>query len=296
MTIQSMTGFGRSASSAGVYGFAVEVRSVNHKFCEVRTRLPGHLAVLESRIAGLVRDRLERGFVDVTVRIEGAKRAVGKPVVNRPLAEAYGAAWRELAMLEHSNPTPPIEWLAAQPDVLAFHADDEDIEAQWNELHGALDTALQRLTVMRGVEGAALATDLEERLAAIEAHTAEIRARAPTIAPMLAEKLNKKLDALIAKSRGDAIDPSRLAHEAALLAERADIEEEVTRLSAHCAQFRTALASNEPVGRTLDFLTQEINREANTIASKSPDLDVTRLAMALKSEIERVREQVQNVR
>lgn len=302
--IHSMTGFGTGRTSAsggasgtaGGYGFDVEVKSVNHKFCDVRARMPSFLAVIESKIAGYVRDRLDRGSVDVVVRVRETLGPVAKPQVNEALALAYIEAFRRLDGLTHAGEKPSTAWVASQPDVIAIEGLSTDPDQLWALLEPALNDALVHVIAMRRAEGRHLVADFETRLKTLAAMKAEIVRLAPEVVPAMRERLHKKIDDLKRTASLPDVDPQRIAQEVALLAERADIEEELTRFDAHLAQFAQLLKADEPAGRKLDFLVQELNREANTMGSKTPSSAITHLVVELKSEIERIREQVQNVR
>ena len=289
--IRSMTGFGAGRGSAGGEELDIEIRSVNHKFCEVKVRLPRELAALEVDAAKAVRERLARGGVDVTVRRGGTVAAVA-PRVDVPLAEAYARAFAELkARLALPGAVTLADVISADG---VIHLDERalDLDAAREALRSALAGALDALVVMRAREGEALARDLASRLDAVEV----LVGRAAALVPQAVEHHRARLaDRIQELTRGIPLDPARLAQEVALFADRTDVTEEVTRLGSHIAQVRALLGSAEPAGRKLDFLVQEMHREANTMGSKSQSADIASLVVTLKAEIERMRGQVQNV-
>ncbi|MGB8930534.1 MAG: YicC/YloC family endoribonuclease [Anaeromyxobacteraceae bacterium] len=289
--IRSMTGFGAGKGSSGEEEIAVEVRSVNHKYCEVKARLPRELGALEVEVARVVKERLARGGVEVTARRSGNHGSVA-PRVDAHLAEAYARAFAELqARLALPGGATLADVLAAD-GVIRLEEREIDADAARAALLLGLDRALGALLAMREQEGAALARDLSSRLGQVEA----IVARVGDMVPRSVEHHRARLEERIAElSRGIQLDPSRLAQEVALFADRTDVTEEIIRLGSHVAQVRSLLASREPAGRKLDFIVQEMHREANTIGSKSQSAEIVSEVVSLKAEIERMREQVQNV-
>lgn len=289
--IRSMTGFGAGRGAAGDEEIAVEVRAVNHKYCEVKARLPRELGALEVEVARVVKERLARGGVEVTARRAGNHGAVA-PRVDAHLAEAYARAFAELqARLSLPGSATLADVLAAD-GVIRLEERELDVDAAREALLRGLERALDALVAMREEEGAALARDLSARLDQVEAIVARVQARVPRSV----EHHRARLEARIAElTRGMPLDPARLAQEVALFADRVDVTEEITRLGSHVAQVRGLLAGREPAGRKLDFIVQEMHREANTIGSKSQSAEIVSEVVALKAEIERMREQVQNV-
>jgi uncharacterized protein (TIGR00255 family) len=289
--IRSMTGFGSGRGSAGGEELDVEIRSVNHKFCEVKVRLPRELAALEVDAARLVRERLARGGVDVTARRAGGAGAVA-PRVDVALAEGYARAFAEVKARLALPGEVTLADVVAADGVIRLDERALDLEAAREALRAGLGAALDALVAMRAREGEALARDLGGRLDAVEA----LVARAAALVPQSVEHHRARLaDRVQELTRGLALDPARLAQEVALFADRTDVTEEVTRLGSHLAQARGLLSSAEPAGRKLDFLVQEMHREVNTVGSKSQSAEIAALVVAAKAEIERLREQVQNV-
>jgi uncharacterized protein (TIGR00255 family) len=289
--IRSMTGFGAGHGAAGGEALDVEARSVNHKFCEVKVRLPRELAALEHDAVKQVRERLARGGVDVTVRRAGTTGTL-VPRVDLELAAAYARAFEELRARLGLAGAVGLADVAAAEGVLRLEERALDTDAAREALRAALDAALDGLVAMRAREGEALARDLEVRLAAVEALVARAAELVPRSVDHLKARLAERVEEL---TRGVPLDPARLAQEVALLADRTDVTEEVTRLGSHLAQARALLRSGEPTGRKLDFLVQEMHREVNTIGSKSQSAEIAAIVVSAKAEVERMREQVQNV-
>jgi uncharacterized protein (TIGR00255 family) len=289
--IRSMTGFGAGRGAAGGEELDVEVRSVNHKYCEVKARLPREVSALEHEVVRSVKDRLARGGVEVTVRRATPGGTVA-PRVDVPLAESYARAFAEIqARLGLPGAVTLADILQAE-GVVRLEERAVALDAVADALRRGLMTALDALVAMRAREGQALARDLAARLDAVEGFVA----RLAELAPRVVEQYRTRLEERIAElSRGVSLDPARLAQEVALFADRTDVAEELTRLRSHAAQVRALLGVAEPAGRKLDFLVQEMHREANTIGSKSQSAEIASLVVALKAEIERMREQVQNV-
>jgi uncharacterized protein (TIGR00255 family) len=289
--IRSMTGFGAGKGSAGDEEIAVEIRSVNHKYCEVKARLPRELGALEVEVARVVKERLARGGVEITARRGGNHGSV-TPRGDAHLAEAYARAFAEIqARLSLPGGATLADVLAAD-GVIRLEERELNADMAREALLRALDRAMEALLSMREKEGEALARDLSTRLTQVE----EIVARVRTLVPRSVEHHRARLDERITElTRGIPLDPSRLAQEVALFADRTDVTEEITRLGSHVAQVRSLLAVREPAGRKLDFIVQEMHREANTIGSKSQSAEVVAEVVSLKAEIERMREQVQNV-
>ena len=287
-----MTGFGQGRGESQGEAVSVELRSVNGKFCEVKPRLPRELAPLEAELVKTVKARLSRGVVDVFVRRETASARGMMPRVDLPLAAAYTKALRELKTELGLSGEPSVSDLAQLDGVLSLAEAAPDAAALQPALTAALQGALEALEAMRKREGEALARDMLARFDAIEKGAAEVK----RLSPLQVEAQRDRLSARVAElSRGMALDPSRLAQEVALFADRTDVAEELTRLASHLEQLRALVASDVPAGRKLEFLVQEVNREINTIGSKSQHAGIASLIVDLKAELERVREQVQNV-
>lgn len=290
--LRSMTGFGTGTATVGNESLTVELRSVNHKFCEVKVRLPRELAALEGALQKTVKDRLARGAVDVTIR-RASRTALGVvPQVDVALAREYRRAWAELAKALELPDVVTVKDIATQLNVIRLEEPQIGLEDATKAAEGGLVSALDALRAMREKEGLALAADLSARLALVAQWVQEVK----TFAPQAIELYRNRLAERIAEiSNGVAVDPQRLAQEVAFFAERTDVAEEMTRLASHLLQFNELLNSPEPSGRKMDFLVQEMHREVNTTGSKSQHPEISRRVMQLKAELERIREQVQNV-
>jgi uncharacterized protein (TIGR00255 family) len=289
--IRSMTGFGAGRGAVNGEEIDVEVRSVNHKFCEVKVRVPRELSVLELEAAKIVKDRLARGGVEVTIRRAGGSGGLA-PRVDVALAEAYARAFGEIQARLGLPGAVSLSDILRSDGVVRLDERQIDVEGARAALGEGLSRALEALVVMRGREGEALARDLDTRLATVEDLVAQVAEQAPRVVEAYRTRLAERVAEL---ARGLPIDPTRLAQEVALFADRTDVAEEITRLRSHVAQARALLASGEPAGRKLDFVVQEMHREANTIGSKSQSAGLSGVVVSLKAEIERMREQVQNV-
>ncbi|EKP93745.1 YicC/YloC family endoribonuclease [Thermaerobacter subterraneus] len=289
--VRSMTGFGHAGAQSAEHRLAVEVRTVNHRFLDVAVRLPREYGALEDRIRRAVTQHIERGRVDVTVRIDRLTSPVRGVHVDTHLAHAYYEALKELRRVLRLPGSIDVDMLLDLPDVLRVEQAEEDLDALWAALAPLLDAALRQVVAMREAEGAALAQDLAQRAARVEAQVEAVAGRAPEVV----QAYRRRLEGRLAEWGDLAVDPQRVAAEVALMAERSDISEECVRLRSHCRQFRELLAQGGPVGRRLDFLLQEMHREINTIGAKAADLDIAGRVVEVKAELEKMREQVQNV-
>lgn len=289
--IRSMTGFGAGRATQGGEEIGAEARSVNHKFCEVKVRLPRELASLEVEIGRTVKERLARGGVEVALR-RNATRGTVTPRVDAALAAEYARAFEEVrAQLGLEGAVSLAEVLGAE-GVVVLEERPADLEAARAAAGAALAEALDQLTAMRAREGEALARDVSARLDTLSAGVARIEALVPGSVERYRERLQERVQEL---ARSVAVDPARLAQEVVLFADRVDVAEEITRLRSHVEQTRALMAGSEPAGRKMEFLVQEMHREVNTIGSKSQSAEIAALVVSLKAEVERMREQVQNV-
>lgn len=288
-----MTGFGRGAVVETGYAVTVELKTVNNRFLDVALRLSGELQQLESTIKRLIGNRLSRGRVDVNLQFDRAEEV--NYDINRPLIEGFLSAMKTMQEEFSLSGEPDINVVARLPNVLLPRKEelsDEFVVAVEN----AVDLALDDLEKMRDNEGQMLSGELELRLSEIERRLAPIESEAGNVTDEYRQKLTKRITEMLSKSDSQIeIDQSRLAQEVAYLSDRSDISEETARLRSHIYHFRQIMKDEKEVGKRLDFLTQELNREANTIASKTGNLTIKEHALAIKSEIEKIREQVQNV-
>jgi len=287
-----MTGFGAGEIATGAGRYGVEIRSVNHRFCDVVVRIPRDLSPLEDRVRAIVQGRVFRGRVDVAVVRDDYGRRPRTVKADATLAKAYVDALDGLRQTLSIPGGVDLSLLLSLPDLVKIEEEKEDVEASWPAVERGVTTALDRLIAMRDAEGARLGTDLLERLSRLERLAEAIADRAPRVVEDYHARLGRRAQELA----GDvALDPGRLAAEVALFADRSDIAEEVTRFRSHLVQFRATLGGAGAVGRTLEFIVQEMGRETNTIGSKANDLEITRHVIAVKGELESLREQIQNV-
>lgn len=291
--IRSMTGFGTATAVTPGGRLSVEVRSVNHRFSEVQLRLPRDLVSLEDRVRGIVQARVYRGRVEVVVGREDGSRRPRTIRADLDLAAAYASALRDVAGAVGASGELTLSQVAGLPDVLRIEDDRADIDALWPLLEPAVHAATEALVAMRAAEGQRLAGDLLARATALERMVDEIVLRSRDVVRAYGERLRARLAELLDET---PIDDARIATELALFAERSDITEELTRLRSHLVQFRQTIAGEDgALGRKLDFILQEMARETNTIGSKANDLEITRTVITMKSELESLREQIQNV-
>lgn len=289
--MNSMTGFGRGEAGNGSTSVVVEIKAVNNRFRDVQVRVPREYNAFEARVNNLVKDAVSRGRLEVTVRracTEGATRVVA----DMKLVDQYRLAIHEVAHRLQREPSEvPLSFILEQPGVLVATDNDADALAEWDLVELAVGAALADLATMRRAEGTALARDLTRHLVELRRYTAEIEAGMEGVVLRLQARVQERVSRLV----GDRADPGRIAQEAALLADKADISEELARLGSHADQFDQALVAEEPVGRKLDFVLQEMHREVNTLGSKASEQGISSRVVELKSVLERMREQVANV-
>jgi uncharacterized protein (TIGR00255 family) len=291
--IRSMTGFGRAEIERGGRSLAAEVRSVNHKFCEVSVRLPRSLSSLENQVRMRVQEVLSRGKINITVNWKDGREHEGELVLDEGVAESYLQALERLRGRFGFKDSLDLRTLVSLPDIFQWKEVTLSEEEGWSLVKELIERSLEDLLTMREQEGAALLADLESHIARVVEALSFIESRAPLRVIEAREKLRARIVQLL---QGEAEVPTeRIVLEASFLADRLDCTEEVVRLKSHCMQFLDLSRGREPAGRKLNFLIQEMNREINTIGSKANDLDIARQVILLKEEVEVVREQVQNI-
>ncbi len=286
-----MTGFGLGEVPLGGGKLGVEIRGVNHRFLDVRVRVPRELGDLAAFVEQVAREHLTRGRYEVALRVEGT--TIGAPVLDRDRARAAYRALTELRDELAPGSEVPLTLLGSIPDLFVSSVDRE-ADAVREATRRAFASATTALDAMRAREGAALAEDLVRRLERVRRLARDIERRSPDVLEAHRRRLRDRADRLRLATEID-VDAARLEQEIAMFAERCDISEELTRLESHCAQLAALLGSDEAIGRRLDFLLQEMAREANTVGAKSPDAQIAHSIVEVKAEIERMREQVQNV-
>ena len=290
--IKSMTGYGRAREMLNKRDITVEVRSVNNRYLDCTVKMPRMYSFAEDAVKQHVQKAISRGKVDVFITVDASAADVAKVTVNRELAAQYASALSELAEVcgTESHVTP--EQLSRFPDVLTVTKADEDLETVSADLCAVLDEALAAYNTMRAVEGAKLAEDIGNRLTYIENYTSQVEERSPQTVAEYRAKLTARMQEVL---QSTTIDEQRILTEAAIYADKVAVDEETVRLRSHVAQLRTMIASDEPMGRKMDFLIQEGNRESNTVGSKCNDVAIAQVVVGLKAEVEKMREQVQNV-
>jgi uncharacterized protein (TIGR00255 family) len=292
--IRSMTGYGRAESTGARTILTVECKSVNHRHLDVSLKLPRVLAAFEADARRLIQASVQRGRVDVSTTVTTAEGTVLNPLtVNVAQAREYADAARRLSEALDLSDGPSLGWVMGQPGVLTR---EEQVtlsaDEAWPLLEKALAGALALMVERRETEGAALARELTGLRAVLTGHVEAVARRVPAAVERRAARLTERMRAML---DGAELDQARLAAEVAVWADRTDVSEELARLRAHLTQLAALLDGDEPVGRTLDFLIQEINREVNTIGSKADDLEISQAVIAAKATLEKMREQVQNI-
>jgi len=291
--MKSMTGFGRGTVTANGFSVSIELKTVNNRFLDVSLRLSNELQALEAILKRQIGNRLSRGRVEVNIQYERNDEV--NYDLNRPLISGFLSAMKRMQEEFALSGEPDINVIARIPNVIISTKNDLD-ENFVSGVEAALNLALDDLEKMRSDEGTMLRSVLESHLDAISARVPSIAAETENVAEEYRQRLTKRISEMLAKSESQIeLDQTRLAQEVAYLSDRSDISEEIARLSTHIEHFRDIMNDEKEVGKRLDFLTQELNREANTIASKSNNAIIKENALELKSEIEKIREQIQNV-
>ena len=290
--IKSMTGFGRCEYSGDALKANVEIKSVNHKYLDLFIRIPKQLSQLEDRIRKSIGDCISRGKVDVYIGYENLDKECKNVVIDENLAGNYIKSLDYLKNKYGIDDTISLSVVAQLPDVIKVEKNEQDLEIVWKELSSVVNEALDNLVKMRANEGVNLKNCIIEHINYMEEQYKLLCARAPVVISIYKSKLEKRLKELL---KTVDIDESRLAMEVAIFADRSNIDEEIGRLHSHMKQIRETLEMNQPIGRKLDFIVQEINREVNTIGSKANDLTITKIVLEIKNEPEKIREQSQNI-
>ena len=292
MRPRSMTGFGRGEAGEAERSWTVEIRTVNHRFLDQRVVLPRAFAALEERVRKTVAAEQDRGRVEVTLSVQG--KVSGGPVlaVDMELARQQHACLQELAEEFGLGPRIQMADMLGQRDIITLQEQSPDLDREWPLIKEAVRAALAECAAMREQEGRSLKQDLLERLTNFENIVGRIEKNIPAVLKARQQELKNRVMKML---EGMDLDPMRLAQETAIMADKADVTEEVVRLASHISQFRSFLDSEEPVGRRLDFLLQEFLREVNTLASKISNAEIAHLGVEMKNEIEKLREQVQNI-
>ncbi|MCR5826521.1 MAG: YicC family protein [Oscillospiraceae bacterium] len=291
--VKSMTGYGRARQTLNGRDITVEVRSVNNRYLDVAVKMPRAYIFTEDALKRRVQNAVSRGKVDLFISIDATGADETVVTVNEPLAKAYLDALHTISSLSnfqlHAYSAADV---ARFPDVLTVTKAEENLECVQSDICAVADEALAAYNAMRAVEGEKLASDIAARLTTIESLTGQVEARSPETVREYRERLTARMNEVL---QSTTIEESRILSEAAIYADKVAVDEETVRLRSHVSQLRDMLSSDEPMGRKMDFLIQEVNRESNTVGSKCNDVEIARVVIALKAEVEKIREQVQNI-
>ena len=290
--IRSMTGYGRAQEMIGGRDITVEFRSVNHRYFEFSARVPRAYGYLEDKLKGLAQTAASRGKVEVSVLIQTVDSPDTQVAVNTALAREYVDALREMGRELGLADDLTLSVVSRFGDIFTVRKSPEDEEQIWADVSAVAKKAAERFVEMRCTEGGKLREDILGRLTVIEGKVGQVEERSPQTVAEYRAKLTARMEELLGKT---GIEEQRILAEAAVVADRWAVDEETVRLRSHIAQLRTILETPEAVGRKLDFLVQEMNREANTIGSKAQDVAIAQVVVDIKSEIEKIREQIQNI-
>ncbi len=290
--IKSMTGFGRSEKIVGGRDIAVEIRSVNHRYFDYSSRISRGYGFLDAKLKSFLQVRVARGKIDLYVSVETLESADAEVLVNHSLASGYIAALRDLQKRYGLRDDLSVMTVARYADLFTVHQAPEDEEEIWAAVRGVAEEAFQSFSAMRQAEGSHLKDDFLNRTKTVLELVGQVEERSPKTVTEYREKLLQRLHEMLTDVN---IDEQRILTEAAVYADKVSVAEETVRLRSHISQFHSMLESGEAIGRRLDFLVQEMNREANTIGSKCVDAEIAHLVVDMKAEIEKIREQVQNV-
>lgn len=288
----SMTGYGRGSVEENGRVFTIEMKSVNNRYLDINIRLPRQINSLEDKVRKFISSKVSRGKIDVFINQEKFNEDDFKINVDEKIAKAYYDAYTLLIEKFNLKSEVSLPLLANSNDVISVEKKDDDLDSVWNLLSKALDEAINMFIDMRVNEGLKLSKDIMQRCDLIASYIEKIEIKAPEVVKDFREKISSRVADYL---KDVGIDEARLLNEVAFYSDKTSITEEIVRLKSHIAQFKEAFSSKEPVGRKLDFLVQEMNRETNTIGSKANDLYITGIVIDIKSEIEKIREQIQNI-
>ena len=286
--MKSMTGFGRSKLEENSREYIVEIKSVNHKYSDISIKLPRNIMCFEEKIKKIISSNISRGKVDVFITFNNYSDEGKDVIINKELAKNYINQLKELANENGLDDKIRVTEITKMPDVLQLKIEDDDSDVIWKELEKCVNQAVANFIDMRNVEGERIKQDLSARIDNVETLVNSIFSNTTGLIEEYVVKLRERIKEIL---QTDVVDEARLAQEIVIYADKCSVEEELTRLHSHIAQFRSLLQSKEPVGKKIDFLIQEMNRETNTIASKSVKLEITNLAIEIKTAIE----QIQNI-
>ena len=290
--MRSMTGFGRAKLEKNNRIYSIEIKSVNHKYSDISIKLPRSLNYLEDSIKKQISSKVARGKIDVFVTFENYSEQGKGVVINEELVEEYMEKFKLLAEKNNLSMNIPVTEITKLPDVLTLKETEEEEDTIQNELLECLEQAINNFVEMRTIEGNKIKEDLKARIDKVECDVQKISEYSTRLVQEYVVKLEERIKEIL---KTDVVDQSRLAMEVVLFADKCSVEEELTRLKSHIEQFRTLINSEGTIGKKIDFLLQEMNRETNTMGSKSGSLDITNLVVNIKTELEDIREQIQNI-
>ncbi len=290
--LKSMTGFGRAEGETSLGRLAVECRSINHRYSDINLKLPKRLMSFETRIKEMIRSEFPRGRIDLSVKLDTTGEGKIQFEVDLPVAEQIYKALQVLKERFELQGEITLDQMVGVKDLIVAKEEGEDVEPLWKEMVPILKQSLSEMNQMKRTEGAALGRDILQRFNRISTLLDEVRARFPSSLKAYQDRFKERLKTLL---EGTDLDQARFEQEVAFWAERTDITEELVRAGSHLSQFRALLDGEESVGRKMDFLLQEIHREVNTISSKVNDAEISQRTVEMKSELEKIREQVQNI-
>jgi len=290
--VSSMTGFGRGTSETEEMGYTIEIKSVNHRYLDLNIKLPKSLISLEGRIRREIQNKINRGKIDLFLTQNVYQIKNEKAIFNKKVADSYVACLKDVKERYNAADDISVSLISRFPEVITLEQKEEDLESIWGLICSALNEAIDKLNIMRTIEGEKLKEDILIKLMGIEKMVLKIEEKAPQVPLIYKEKLQNRLKELLENNQ---IDESRLYSEVTMFSDRSCIDEEIVRLKSHISQLRSTLSMDEPIGRKLDFIVQEMNRETNTIGSKANDLEITKYVLEMKNDIEKIREQIQNI-
>lgn len=290
--IKSMTGFGRDSVNENGRSFVVEVKSVNHRYLDLNIKMPRSFLALEEKIREIISKKVNRGKVDVYINMKVFERDDIEAVLNKSLLDSYLKCLYTIRDEFNVRDDISVVNTARLPEVIGLEQKEDDLDAIWKSIEKPLENALDEFISMREREGIKLKEDIEEKCNVIEEYLALVETKTSAVVEDYRVRLNERIKQLVDENN---YDESRVAMEIAIFADKCCIDEEIVRLKSHITQVRETIDKDEAIGRKLDFIVQEMNREANTMASKSNDLFITRNVLEIKSAIEKIREQTQNV-
>ena len=289
----SMTGFGRGEFKNDNYHFLVECKTINHKYCDINVRLPRKISFLEDKVRNYVKNFIKRGRVDLYIKLDLISSEDVNLKFDDKLASQYVNILNEIKEKFNLQDDISVMSVAKFPDIVKCEEKEEDEDLYWSMLREALDITLEKLGQMRQEEGKKLAEDTLERCDTLRSYVDEIEKYSDTIVNEYKEKLNNRIKEILEDP--NIIDENRLAQEVAIFADKSNITEEIVRFRSHIEQLKKTVVKNDSIGRKIDFLIQEMNREVNTMGSKSSNINITNLVVEVKSELEKIREQIQNI-